>query len=103
MKPVPRNEPSTYEPTYLEHLLVGLVDVQLVHQLAEDGVGELVDDVVVGLAGATRRHAGLDVQDGGDDGQRLLHLEREVSVLVHAEYLGLVDEGQLLHVLAVLL
>ena len=70
--------------------------------LSQDGVGQLVDDVVVALGSAQGGGARLHLQDGGDQRQRLLPLwtthqqhgrERWATAAQEAERVGWKPEG----------
>mmetsp|Transcript_18745 Transcript_18745/g.47533 ORF Transcript_18745/g.47533 Transcript_18745/m.47533 type:complete len:280 (+) Transcript_18745:541-1380(+) len=70
---------------------------QLSHQVGR----HLAHDVIAALATRAARHARLDGQDCLHQPPRLLQLERDVGVGVHAKHLGRLGDGQLPQVLAV--
>ena len=58
----------------LEHVLLGLLDVEFVDDLLEDRLRQLEHDLVVRLAAAAAAQARLHVQDRRHQRRRLLNL-----------------------------
>ena len=61
---------------YLKESWVSFVEVQGIWNLTENAVSQVKNNLVVGLPSTAAGQPWLDIQDGGDQGMRLLGLSR---------------------------